>query len=178
MAWPLSTGAISSQDIDIKLYSPDQFKVGEKIYFKYTFYSPQKIEIKFYESITCTEGARIVPALKSISVKPNVFYQREYNGFRVSQELESQKCEAKIEIISPVKKTIIKNFEMIASPKNIIDEPIINAGQPTQNRNDKRKNSQSVKSQICNNNNLCEAGIGENIKNCASDCVEIGRAHV
>lgn len=170
--WPFSTKALNSQKIDIKLYSPDSFKVGEMVYFKYTFYSSQRIETKFYESITCNEGIRTVPALKSIVIKPKIFYTRQYDGFKVSQKLKAQKCIAKIETISPIKKTVVKNFKIIASPKNIIDRPTIDEGQPTQNKNEKQKNNQSNKLQTCNNNNLCEVGIGENEENCVSDCVE------
>ncbi len=92
----------------------DDFKIGEKAKFEYTFTSDRDEEIIYEPKIKCINLPERLIDSRSETLKKNVPKTLIYEGFDVTEETLSQQCLAVVKITSPFIKVKEEEFNIKA----------------------------------------------------------------
>ena len=104
--------AITIVNIDIK----SSFTEGETVKFDYTINSDKDQTITYLPHVICPNAPVAFLQEKTIDLKVNQPYIDNYKDITIDKFIEPQTCTAYIQIISPEKQLIEKNFTISTSP--------------------------------------------------------------
>jgi len=99
-------------EIDIK----PSFIEGEKVTFDYTITSDKDQTITYLPHVSCPNAPIAFLEEKIIELKANQPYIESYRDIIIDKYIEPQTCKAYIQITSPEKQLIEKNFTISTSP--------------------------------------------------------------
>ncbi len=108
-----STVRAADVNIDVK----DHFSAGETIFFNYTLISGTEEEITFAAFVHCPKGPGDVPEELVAAVSPDSLYTGTHTFVKVDENIETQNCEAVVQIISPVEQQYKKSFAVNSIPR-------------------------------------------------------------
>ena len=107
--------------LNVSLDVSNSFSSGELILFNYTFFSDQNVEIMYIPSIFCSEKMVAPLENKKVNLEINQLYTAVYTDQVVEDWFQPQTCAASVQILSPIRKTVSKNFSIITDPSFSFD---------------------------------------------------------
>jgi hypothetical protein len=103
--------SISSAAVDMQILVKKDFKAGETVTFDYILTSDRNEEISFTPAIKCINGYEQILTIKTVNLKQNEMFRETFEGFEVTESMDSMQCVASVKIVKPytqVKEEIFK----------------------------------------------------------------------
>lgn len=114
LVFPLTSLA---SDITVKIDIAKEFLLGERIYFDYNLFSTISKEVILFPGVRCEKGLSM--SSREIFIKKleaGKIIKLSYYGRIVSEDIEPQTCTAYVQILSPIQKTVEKQFKIKTNP--------------------------------------------------------------
>lgn len=105
-----------SAEITLEINVGDSFELGEEMFFEYSLSSEEDLEAIILPHILCPYAPIALLQEKTIQLKANQKYSGTYRDQIVQDWFEPQTCTAYVQIISPIQKTVSKEFQIVTDP--------------------------------------------------------------
>ncbi len=106
----------SALDITIELESEGSFGLGEDVTFNYTLIADEGTMITFLPFIDCPSAPMPFMIEETVMLEAGVPYEASFNALTVGAYVETQMCEAYIQIFSPIDQIETMDVEITAEP--------------------------------------------------------------
>ena len=108
--------SLVSAELTSNIEVKDSFSLGEQVLFNYTLISDVNTQIIFMPYVLCSSAPVALLEEKTIQLQANQLYAFIYSDQVVQDWFESQMCTAYVQILSPIQKTVSKNFSIVTDP--------------------------------------------------------------
>ena len=105
-----------SASITTEINIQHSFVLEEQIFFDYIISSSSNMQIKFIPHIICPNAPVAFLQEQTIELQANQPHIDAYTDVTITEDIEPQTCTAYIQILSPIQKTVSKNFTIITDP--------------------------------------------------------------
>lgn len=115
---------IMDKPFDIQIDIKERFNFGEKVNFDYSILSENNIDIEYITLIDCIDAPEGMINRKKIYLEKGINYLEVHNDFRIDNTIESQTCNAIVEVLEPFKYHVKKSFKIETDPSFTSDVKI------------------------------------------------------
>jgi len=112
-------------EVEIKMNIQESFGLGETVSFDYTLTSDKSEKIQYLASANCPNVPMPLLDLREVDLVKEVPLKESYTFLDINENIEPQKCNASVTIISPYNNSITKEF-LISTVPSFIFNVLIN----------------------------------------------------
>jgi len=102
-----------SANINVAIYTQNNFSFGEEIFFNYQILSETEQDVVFTPYIFCSDNPNALAVKKTIHLAPNVPFSEKYSVGILNEDFETGSCKSGIIIFSPEHKELYNDFQII-----------------------------------------------------------------